>query len=559
MPVAGIKPAKEWLRAKAARLRARVLRTRDFSQIVLWPLAMVIGVVTGYAVILFRQGIIWLQTQFYGADNEVIHSVAAALPWYLVLVIPIVGGLIVGLILTVFTRDARARGVDAVIEAAAIHDGKVDRRTGVASVGAALVTLSTGGSTGREGPAIHLGAVIASWVSEKLKAPPIAARDILGCAAAAAVSASFNAPLAGALFAMEVVLRHFALHALGPIVIAAVAATVVGRIHLGDVTEFTLPVHTIAFYWEIPAFMILGVLSGFVGAVMVRSLFVAEGVADRVQQALHIPDLLRPAVAGAMLGIIALQFPHIIGVGYETTSLALTTQFAFFTAVAFAVVKVVAVCITYAGRMGGGVFSPAIMLGALTGCAFGELAIQIFPAVSGSQGLYALAGMGAVAGAVLGAPISSTLIVFELTGDWQAGIAVMISVSLASVVASRIVARSAFLTQLERRGLKLSDGPQGYLAATMPVVHLMRHRGAEDCAADASCWELIEQGVYLRREDHLDRALPMFRELGGRFLPVIDGAVTEETKPELLGALFRADALSAYSRVLEEELREEHA
>ncbi len=444
MPGAGIKPASDWLRAEAARLRARILRQRDFSQIVLWPIAMVIGVVTGYAVILFRQGIIWLQTLFYGADHEIIHSVAAGLPWYLVLGIPIIGGLIVGLILTIFTRDARARGVDAVIEAAAIHDGKVDRRTGIASVGAALVTLSTGGSTGREGPAIHLGAVIASWVSEKLKAPPIAARDILGCAAAAAVSASFNAPLAGALFAMEVVLRHFALHALGPIVIAAVAATVVGRIHLGDVTEFTLPAHTIAFYWEIPAFMILGILSGFVGAVMVRSLFVAEGVADRVQQALHIPDLLRPAVAGAMLGIIALQFPHIIGVGYETTSLALTTQFAFFTAVAFAVVKVVAVCITYAGRMGGGVFSPAIMLGALTGCAFGELAIQIFPAVSGSQGLYALAGMGAVAGAVLGAPISSTLIVFELTGDWQAGIAVMISVSLASVVASRFVARSAF-------------------------------------------------------------------------------------------------------------------
>ena len=559
MPESGKRSLSNWLRAEAGQLVARIRRPHEFSQALLWPIAVVIGVLTGYAVILFRQAIIWLQTLFYGANHEVIHSVAAALPWYLVLGIPVIGGLVVGLILTTFTRDGRARGVDAVIEAAAIHGGKVNKRVGIASVGAGLVTLSTGGSTGREGPAIHLGAVIASWISKKLKAPPIAARDILGCAAAAAVSASFNAPLAGALFAMEVVLRHFALHALGPIVIAAVAATVVGRIHLGDVTEFTLPAHTIAFYWEIPAFMILGLLSGFVGAVMIRSLFVAEGVADRVQSMLAIPDWLRPAVAGFLLGLIALQFPHIIGVGYETTSLALTTQITFFTAVAFAVVKVVAVTITYAGRMGGGVFSPAIMLGALTGCAFGELAIQIFPSVSGSQGLYALAGMGAVAGAVLGAPISSTLIVFELTGDWQAGIAVMISVSLASVVASRMVARSAFLTQLERRGLKLSDGPQGYLAATIPVAHLMRHRGAEDCAADASCWELIEQGVFLRREDHLDRALPMFKELGGRFLPVVDVPLTGDGQPELLGALFRADALSAYSRVLEEELREEHA
>jgi CIC family chloride channel protein len=558
MPDNGKYRAMRRLRAGAWQLRHRLRRADVRSQLTLWPIAVVIGIVTGYAVILFRTAISWLQSIFYGASDEVIHSVAAALPWYLVLSVPILGGLVVGLILTVATRDARARGVDAVIEAAAIHGGRVDRRVGIASSMAALVTLSTGGSTGREGPAIHIGSVLASWVSERLKASPITARDILGCAAAAAVSASFNAPLAGALFALEVVLRHYALHAFGPIVISSVAAAVVSRIHLGDITEFTLPAHSIAFYWEIPAFMILGVLSGFVGAVMMRTLFFAEGVADRVQRMLLIPDWLRPAVAGAMLGVIALRFPHVIGVGYETTTLALTTQIAFFSAVIFAVVKVAAVAVTFAGRMGGGVFSPALMLGALTGSAFGELAIEIFPSVSGSQGLYALVGMGAVAGAVLGAPISSILIVFELTADWQAGIAVMISVSLASVVAGRMVARSFFLTQLERRGLHLSDGPQGYIAATMPVVHLMRYCGAEDCASDTACWALVEQGVFLRREDTLETALPMFEQLRGGFLPVVDGAVSEHTKPELLGALFRTDALSAYSRALEDELREEH-
>ena len=445
-----------------------------------------------------------------------------------------------------------------MIEAAAIHGGRVDRRVGIASSLASLVTLSTGGSTGREGPAIYIGAVIASWVSDRLKASPVTARDILGCAAAAAVSASFNAPLAGALFALEVVLRHYALHAFGPIVISSVAAAVVSRIHLGDITEFTLPAQSIAFYWELPAFAILGILSGFVGVVMIRTLFFAEGVADRVQRKLAMPDWLRPAVAGAMLGVIALQFPHIIGVGYETTALALTTQLAFFTAMIFAVVKVAAVAVTFAGRMGGGVFSPAVMLGALTGCAFGEVAVQIFPSISGTQGLYALAGMGAVVGAVLGAPISSTLIVFELTADWQAGIAVMISVSLASVVADRMVARSFFLTQLERLGLHLSGGPQGYISATMPVMHLMRYRGADDCASETACWALVEQGAYLRREDTLERALPMLERLRGGFLPVIDGTVSEKTTPELLGALFHTDALSAYTRALEDELREEH-
>ena len=138
------------------------------------------------------------------------------------------------------------------------------------------------------------------------------------------------------------------------------------------------------------------------------------------------------AVDGAALGAIAIFFPHIIGVGYETTSNALTGSLTFWAATIFAVVKVAAVAVTIAGRMGGGVFSPALMLGALTGLAFGWVATAVFPSVSGAQTLYALAGMGAVAAAVLGAPISTSMIVFEMTGDWQTGLAVMVAVSMST-------------------------------------------------------------------------------------------------------------------------------
>lgn len=466
------------------------------------------------------------------------------------------GGRAVGLILSWLTPDARPRAVDAVIEAAAIHAGRVDGKVGIASNLEALITLSAGGSTGREVPAVHIGATIASWMSERLNAPPITARDIVGCAAAAAVSASFSAPLAGALSAPEVILHHYALHAFGPIVIASVAAAVVSRIHLVDVTEYVLPAHTLGFYREIPAFLLLGIPSGAIIAGIIRGIFLAGSVADRVQARLRIPNWLRPAVAGALLGLIAMRYPHIIRVGYESTSMALTTRFVFFTAVSFAVVKAVAVAITVAGRMGGGMFSPPLMRGALTGSAFGEVAIQLFPAVSASQGLDALAGMGAVAGAILSAPVSSILIVFELTGDWQAGIAVMIAVSPASVVAGRVVRRTFFLTRLERRGLLLADGPQGYIAATMPVAHLMRYRGAEDGAPVPACWELIGQSVALNRDDTLERALPMFECLRGAVLPVVER--TPSGEPELLGAPFRVDALAAYATALEEELPEEH-
>ncbi|MDT8344511.1 MAG: chloride channel protein, partial [Thermohalobaculum sp.] len=251
-------------RARLRLARARLRGIDLTSQVALWLIAIVVGVATGYAITLFRAAIPFLQALFYGASDQIIHSVAASLPWYLVLPVPVLGGLAVGLILHVMTPDAKARGVADVIEAASLRGGRVERRAGIASALAALVTLSSGGSTGREGPAVHLGAVIASWVSDRLKAPDVAARDILGCAAAAAVSASFNAPLAGTLFALEVVLRHYALHAFGPIVIASVAAAVVSRIHLGNVTEYILPIHSMGFYQGMPSFILLGIVSGLV-------------------------------------------------------------------------------------------------------------------------------------------------------------------------------------------------------------------------------------------------------------------------------------------------------
>ena len=558
MPLRSARGLLRYGRLGVRRLNLALAAADITSQLTLWPVAVALGIATGYAVVGFRLAIWWIESLVYGVNDWTLHTVAASLPWWQVLVIPIVGGLIVGQILVRFTPDGTARGVADVIDAAAMRAGRVDRRHGLASASAALVTLSTGGSTGREGPAVHIGAVLASWVSARLNAPGITARDILGCAAAAAVSASFNAPIAGALFALEVVLRHYALHAFGPIVVSSVAAAVVSRIHMGDVTQFSLPGNTVEFYWEMPAFALLGVLCGIVGVVMMRTIFIAEAVADVMQRRARIPDAIWPAVAGALLGLIAIQFPHIIGVGYETTTAALTSQFAFGTLVAFAVVKVAAVAITMAGRMGGGVFSPAIMVGALTGAAFGNYATGLFPMASGAEGLYALAGMGAVAGAVLGAPISSTLIVFELTGDYRAGIAVMIAVSLASVISDRLVARSFFLTQLENRGLHLAVGPQGYLAATMKVVHLMRPLGAENAAPESALAALVAQGAILRTDDTLERALPMFDRLRGSFLPVVVPG-RDSAEDELVGALFHVDALKAYNRALEEEMREEHA
>lgn len=524
-----------------------------------WFIALLVGIVAGFAALGFRKAIGALQTLVYGTNDVMLASHAETLPWYWVLIVPILGGLVVGLILHKFTRDARVRAVADVIEGAALREGRVEMREGFASAAASLITLSTGGSTGREGPVVHFGAMFSTMVSRIIKADGITGRDLLGCAVAAAVSASFNTPIAGALFALEVVLRHFAVHAFAPIVIASVAGTIVSRLEFGNVTEFYLPAENVLeYYMELPAFMMLGLLCGLVAVLMMKSIFWAEDMGDHLERSLRIPRWLRPAITGGMLGAIAIVFPHIIGVGYETTSAALTGKLAFWGAVSFAVVKAVAVVITMAGRMGGGIFSPSLVMGSLTGLAFGYAATGIFPEISGSETLYALAGMGAVAAAVLGAPISTTLIVFELTGDWQTGLAVMVAVSMSTALASRMVDMSFFLTQLVRRNVHLAAGPQAYLLATFGVAKVMRGLDEKRCASEEDCWELIEQGVYVDGNATFEIAMPMFEGAPLDFIPVVTLG-GEDEPPHLWGALFQVDALRAYNRALAETAREEHS
>ncbi|MGB3556759.1 MAG: chloride channel protein [Jannaschia sp.] len=545
-----------------ARLRHAwtVIRSRGPSQIQFWFIALAVGIASGYAAVGFMTAIRTLQTFLYGTeDPQHLHSFAATLPWWWVLLLPALGGLIVGFILTRFTPDARVRGVAEVIQASAMKEGRVERRAGLASAAASLITLSSGGSSGREGPVVHICGMIAGWVSNRLNADGITGRDLLGCAVAAGVAASFNAPIAGALFALEVVLRHFAVHAFAPITIAAVSGSVISRLNFGDVTEFTLPTPgALAFYVELPAFLILGLISGLVAFVLIRSIFWVEDAGTRLQGRLRLPAMLRPALAGLMLGGIAIFFPHIIGVGYETTSEALSGNLLFHEAVVFAIVKVAAVSITMGGRMGGGVFSPALMVGALTGLAFGTVATGILPDLSGSETLYALAGMGAVAAAVLGAPISTTLIVFELTGDWQTGLAVLVAVSMSTALSSRLVDRSFFLTQLERRGIHLAAGPQAYLLAMFKVSAVMKAPDHPRAPDPDRVRRAVNEALFVAPSDTLEAAMPLFERSSSDFLAVVrltDGA----GQPEVLGVLLHVDALRVYNRALAATAAEEHS
>ena len=387
---------------------------------------------------------------FDGASGERM----ALLPWWQLLFAPALGGLLVGLLLHRFTVGQRYHGVSDVMEAAAIRGGAMDFRSGVTSSIATVVSLGSGASLGREGPAIHLCATLTAWVSKKFHFDRSESLVLLGCAAAAAVTASFDAPIAGVLFALEVIVGYYSLRALAPTVVSVIGALIVTRQVLGDSPAIHLSDYAIASLWELPAFALLGIVAGCVGLVMIY-------LVQRFKlawQKLACPGWLQPAAAGLVVGAIALQFPLVLGVGYEATDLALDELLTVAMLVCLLVAKILATSVCLSAGFAGGIFSPGLFIGAMLGGSFWWVAASIVPEMASSQGAYSIVGMAGVASALLGAPISTILIIFELTNDYHLIAAVMLTSAIASSVMQFSPHKTFFRWQLEQRGINLNIG-----------------------------------------------------------------------------------------------------
>ncbi|MDA0221067.1 MAG: chloride channel protein, partial [Proteobacteria bacterium] len=304
---------------------------------------------------------------------------------------------------------------------------------------------------GREGPVVHLGATVASVIAQALGLRRSAAMTLLVCGVAAAIAASFNAPIAGVFFALEVVVGHYGLTAFAPVVLASIVGTIVTRVHFGDYPAFILDSHVIVSFWEIPAFALLGIVSALVAWAFMASIFAV----DDTMRHFRIPPVVSPALGGLAVGAIAIALPEVLGVGYEATDLALQGKLAFSMLIALAVAKTLATALTLGSGFSGGVFSPSLFVGAMVGSAFGVIAAAAVPEGASTVSTYAIVGMASVAGAVLGAPISTILIVFELTANFDLTIAVMIGAALAALIANQVIGRSYFRWSLERRGISL--------------------------------------------------------------------------------------------------------
>ncbi|NMO91313.1 chloride channel protein [Actinomycetospora sp. TBRC 11914] len=425
-------------------------------------MALIIGLGAGLGAVAFRYliiGITWLVTgrQDYSDAGRVASTHLAALgPWFLLLA-PVVGGLVYGPLVTRFAPEARGHGVPEVMVAVARHGGRIKARVAAVKALASALCIGTGGSVGREGPIVQIGSALGSSIGQALRVPAGRLTLMVACGAAGGISATFNAPMAGVVFGLEIILRAFSAQSFGILVISSVTANVVARLLVGDDTILHLPHYALGSTAELPLYAVLGLLAGLLGWAFARVLYAIEDGCDAVWRG---PEWLRPAVGGVLLGGVLLALPQLYGVGYPVLQGGLAGQYAVGFLLLLAVGKMLATSLTIGIGGSGGVFAPSLFLGGMAGTAFGTLAAALFPALHLSPGAFGLVGMAAVFAGAAHAPITAVLIVFELTGDYAVILPLMVAVVLATGLSHLVSRQNIYTLKLLRRGIDI-DAPAG--------------------------------------------------------------------------------------------------
>ncbi len=432
-------------------------------------MAVIIGIIGGYGAILFRNAIQFFQSIFFQSWHVDLAYIEA-LPWYIKLFTPAVGGLIVGPIIYFFAREAKGHGVPEVMEAIILKGGKIRPRVVLAKIIASAVSIGSGGSVGREGPIVQIGSAAGSTLGQILHVRSSVLRTLVAAGAAAGIAGTFNAPIAGAIFSLEILLGDFAIAQFSPIVVASVTSTVISRYYLGNYPAFVMPPYELASVWEFIPYSILGVLSAFVAILFIKSVYSFEDFFDKIK----IPEWIKPAIGGLVIGGLGIVIPHIYGVGYETMDLALEGKLAWTFLVLLVFLKIFATSVTIGSGGSGGVFAPSLFLGATLGGAVGLIGHTFFPEVVVTPGAYALVGMGAVAAAAMHAPITSILILFELTNDYRIILPLMTSIILSTVIKMHFFEESIYSLKLKRKGLQLTNEVEHNVMGKIKIAKLYK-------------------------------------------------------------------------------------
>ena len=439
-------------------------------------LALLVGVLAGYGALGLRFGIEYVSMFWTG--HRTWSASLNDIAWYMYIIAPVCGGILVGFINVYWLPKGEARVIPGVLEALSERGGRISLRKTLSGLSGNLISVGSGASMGREAPTVALGGALASQVGQLFRLNERQTRALVGCGVAAGIAASFNAPIAGVLFALEVVLTDYAVATFTPIVLASVMATVITRANLGDHTTFSIPDFTLVSPWEIFAYMGLGVVCGLLAVVVVKAL-----PWTRQQFARYVPNpLFRPAAAGLILGLWALLIPEVMSIGYGTVEevllesvsanfLGLTLPLLLFLGMLL-MSKVAVSVICAGGGFGGGMIGPSVFIGVVAGGFFGLCGHAMMPGVSETYGAYALVGAAAMMAAMLQAPMSSILMIFELSGNYQVMMPLMAACVVAALV-KRAFGRESVLTEaLQERGIETDWGLERSWMRSIPVSHI---------------------------------------------------------------------------------------
>jgi CIC family chloride channel protein len=469
-------------------------------------LGIMSGLVTGMVILGFRTLIEVPLDMLLGGDFENFEGLS--LPSLLAL--PLAGAMALSLLLMLVKPESRGVGVVHVLERLARHQGYLPWRNALLQFFGGVIALGTGQCGGREGPAIHLGAAGSSLLGQALKLPNNSIRVLVGCGAAAAISASFNTPIAGVIFSMEVIISEYTIAGFIPVILAAVIATLVNQTVYGDTTAFQVPQVAMNSFYDLPFVLLEGIAIGTLAALYVRSIHMIYR---------YVPDSVwvRMMIAGSVTGVIALAVPQVLGQGYDTVNQALAGELGLLLLIAVCTFKIIASATTVALGAPVGVIGPTLFIGAAAGGILGQVGSLVFPSAASSPAFYVMLGMGAMMGAALQAPLAALMAVMELTHNPNIVLPAMLVIIVANLTASQVFhMKSVFITQMEMMGLEFRQNPMSMALNRASVASIMtrsfdrvarnieRERAAE-VMNDKPVWLLVDgdkgPAFILRAED----------------------------------------------------------
>lgn len=430
-------------------------------------IAAVIGLGTGFAAIGFKMLIEFFHNIFFTGSEKTLGSIMGN---YYIILIPALGGLLVGPLIYFLAREAKGHGVPEVIAAIAEKDGILRPRVVLVKAFASAITIGSGGSAGREGPIVQVSSAIGSTIGQLLKMPPSTLKTLVACGAAGGISATFNAPIGGVLFAQEVILGEFATNKFILIVISSVISAITSRAFWGDFPAFQVQAYGLVSPGELLLYLILGVLAGLFAVLFIKVLYKSEDLFESIN---FIPEYIKPAVGGLLVGCIALYFPQVFGVGYGSVEEVLRNEVPWIIVFSLLFLKLLATSLTIGSGGSGGVFAPSLYMGSMLGGSFGFLVHKCFPLMTAPAGAYALVGMAGVFAGVSQAPITGIIIIFEMTGDYKVVLPLMVVCVISSLVARGIYSETIYSEKLSRRGLNLNKKKNVDIMARMEVAQVM--------------------------------------------------------------------------------------